>query len=426
MQLISWRCNVLLFSLFCLFSLYASASDALAKKAAAPEDEITVKNYKWGSGGAGTVGIIKEITLENTSKTAYKNIEIEANFYSTSDVPLGSLRSTIHDVLPGESTKTFYNVNFGFMHSGIQKTVIRIVRAETSETAFSVRPSDLIVVKNWEWSGGQYTTEGILKEITLENKGETNYKDIEIQLEYFSPSGEKLGPTTVVIHGILPAKSEKTFYGINVGFRQPQAKKTLITITDASRAPVKKPKPRLARTGSPTEKPSKKVDTKVGAVEEFRSKTEGKQAPAPSNVANPSEKSGNKGKEVVVAPPEEGEATIETQKEQPTQGEEEEEPIPQDDIVVKNFKWGGGITGTIGVVQELTLENKGDTTYSNIELRIDFYSRSDRRRLGSNEVTIRDTLPANSEKTFRDVKAGFLNSLPEVIEIKVVGASVVR
>jgi len=424
-QPVSWRCIILLFSLFCL---YASAPDTSAKKATAPEDEIMVKDYKWGSGGMGTVGIIKEITLENKSKTSYKNIEIEANFYTRNDVPSGSLRSTIHDVLPGESAKTFYNVSFGFMHSDLQKIVIRIVRAEALETVFSARPSDLIVVKNWEWSGGQYATEGILKEIRLENKSETNYQDIEIQLEYFSPSGEKLGPTTAIIHDILPAKAEKTFYGINVGFKQPQIKKTVITITGASRAPVKKP--RMAKTGTPIEKPNKKASTKVGAVGESENKVEGKSAPASSNVINPSVKGSAKGKEVTVKPPKEGGAnTIEAQKEQPTQEEgqeEEEEPIPQDDIIVKDFKWGSGITGTIGVVRELTLENQGDTTYSNIKLRVNFYTRSDRRRVGSNEVTIRDTLPANSEKTFRDVKAGFLNFLPEDIEIKVVGASVVK
>jgi hypothetical protein len=424
-QLVLWRCNILLFSLFCI---YASTPDAWAKKATAPEDEIMVKDYKWGSGGPGTVGIIKEITLENKGKISYKNIEIEANLYTRTEVPLGSLRSTIHDVLPGESTKTFYNVNFGLMHSDLQNIVLRIVRAETLETVFSARPSDLIIVKNWEWSGGQYATEGILKEITLENKSETNYQNIEIQLEYFSPSGEKLGPTTAIIHDILPAKAEKKFYGINVGFRQPQIKKTLITVTDASRAPVRKP--RIAKTGTPIEKPNKKASTKVGAVGESKNKIEGKSAPASSNVINPSTKGSAKGKELAVEPPREGEAnTIEAPKEQPIHEEgqeEEEEPIPQDDIIVKDFKWGSGIAGTIGVVRELTLENQGDTTYSNIKLRINFYARSVRRLLGSNEVTIRDTLPANSEKTFRDIKAGFLNFLPEDIEIKVVGALVVK
>ncbi len=422
MQLILWMCNVLLFSIFCFYALPPNAW----AKATAPEDEITVKDYKWGSGGAGTVGILKEITLENKGKTALKNIEIEANMYTINDVPLGSLRSTIHDVLPPEGTKTFYNINFGFMHSDLQKTIIRIVKAETVETVFSPRPSDLIVVKNWEWSGGQYATEGILKEITLENKGTTNYKDIEIQLEYFSPSGEKIGPSTVIIHDILPAKSEKTFYGINVGFRQPQIKKTVITVTDALRAPIRRPRPSVAKAGTPTQKLGKRVSTKAGAAGESKNKTEGKQASAPSNVANPPEEGSAKGKDVVVAPPEEGETTgIEAPKEQPAQ-EEEEEPIPEEDIVVKDFKWGGGITGTIGVVREITLENKSDTTYSNIRIRIDFYSRSDRRRLGFNEVTIHDILPANSEKTFKNVKAGYLNFLPEDIEIKIDSASVVK
>jgi hypothetical protein len=375
-----------------------------------------VKDYKWGSGGAGTVGIIKELTLENKGKTTYKNVEVEADLYSRDDIPLGSLRSTIHDLLPAGTEKTFYNVNFGFMHSQLEKTVVRIVGAETLETLGL--PKDLIAVKSWEWTGSQYGTEGILKEITLENKGGTNYKDIEIQLEYFSPSGEKLGPTVAVIHDVIPAKSIKTFYNINVGFKQPQIKKTVIIVADASRAPIKKPKPSLVKRDLPIENSKKKPTTKAG--QDITATTNGKQTKI---SALPKESGSTKNPEG--AKKENLQQTQETSSVSP-QEEEEKEPTPKEDIIVKDFKWGGGITGTIGIVRELTLENKSDITYSNIELTVDFYSRSDRRLLGSNRVIIRDVLPANSEKTFRDIKAGFLSVFPEEIEIKIVNAVVVR
>ncbi len=409
---ILWKRGILFLTVFWIISFSTSVLGAATKS---PESEITVKDYKWGSGGAGTAGIIKEITLENKGKTTYKNVEVEADLYSRDDIPLGSLRSTIHDLLPAGTEKTFYNVNFGFMHSQLEKTVVRIVGAETLETLGL--PKDLIAVKSWEWTGSQYGTEGILKEITLENKGETNYKDIEIQLEYFSPSGEKLGPSVAVIHDVLPAKSKKTFYSINVGFKQPQIKKTLIIVVDASRAHVKKPKPSLVKRDLPIESSKKKLTTKAG--QDITATTNGKQ---PKITALPKENGSTKNPEG--ANKENPQQTQETSSVSPQ--EEEEEPTPKEDIIVKDFKWGSGITGTIGVVRELTLENKSDITYSNIVLTVDFYSRSDRRLLGSNRVTIRDVLPANSEKTFRDIKAGFLSLIPEEIEIKIVNAVVVR
>ncbi len=413
MRSILWKRGILFLSLFCVISFSTSALVAAIKS---PESEITVKDYKWGSGGAGTVGIIKELTLENKGKTTYKNVEVEADLYSRDDIPLGSLRSTIHDLLPAGTEKTFYNVNFGFMHSQLEKTVVRIVGAETLETLGL--PKDLIAVKSWEWTGSQYGTEGILKEITLENKGGTNYKDIEIQLEYFSPSGEKLGPTVAVIHDVIPAKSIKTFYNINVGFKQPQIKKTVIIVADASRAPIKKPKPSLVKRDLPIENSKKKPTTKAG--QDITATTNGKQTKI---SALPKESGSTKNPEG--AKKENLQQTQETSSVSP-QEEEEKEPTPKEDIIVKDFKWGGGITGTIGIVRELTLENKSDITYSNIELTVDFYSRSDRRLLGSNRVIIRDVLPANSEKTFRDIKAGFLSVFPEEIEIKIVNAVVVR
>src|SRR3990172_8130635 len=251
---------ILFFALICLISLHNSSVDAQSKAPGSPEKEIVVKDYKWGSGGSGTVGIIKEITLENKGKTAYKDIDIEVDLYTASDVPLGSLRSTIHEELPGGSQKTFYNVNLGFMHSALQKSMVRVVGAKPVDTLG--QPKDLIAVKKWEWSGGLYSTEGILKEITLENKSGTNYKNIEIQLDYFSGGGTKLGPSRAVIHDVLPAKSERTFYGINVGFRHPEANKTLVTVLDAERAPVKKPKPSVAKKGGVLDKYKKKAGAK--------------------------------------------------------------------------------------------------------------------------------------------------------------------
>jgi hypothetical protein len=419
---------VLFFTILFLIEFLTLSVSAQPKDPESPERDVVVKNYKWGPRGAGGPGIIKEITLENKGKTAYKNIEIEVDFYAANDVPLGSLRSTVHEELPGESEKTFYNINFGLMHSDAQKTVVNVVGGEAIETLG--RPADLIIVKNWEWTGGQYSTEGILKDITLENRSNTNYKNIEIQVNFFSSGGPKPGPSRAVIHDILLAKSEKTFHGINVGFRSPDANKTEISVLDAERAPVKKAKPTIAKKSGILDKYKKQAKTgeKIttsGTVQQTRvprlTEKAGTAKTPQTKVAlgNPQ---GTSTEENILEPAQQGEPPIES-----IPGEEYiEESIPKDDIFVKDFKWGGSVTGTFGVFREITLENKSGLTYSNIELIVEFFGVTERRPLGSYDVTIYDVLPAKSEKVFKNVKVGYVNVIPQDIQVRIVGATVIR
>jgi len=513
---------VVLFVFLCSFCMLTSVVNAALKKPESPKNVILIKDYKWQSGGMGTVGIIKEIKLENKGRRDYKNIEIEADLYTTNDIPLGSLRSTIHDVLEAGSEKTFYNVNFGFMHSELQKTDIRVVGAEVIEKGPPSLPKDLILVKNWEWMGGQYSTEGILKEITLENKSENHYKDIKIKVDNLGVGGSnKVGyegyTSRIVIHGVLPARSTKTFRNINVGFRHPDTKESYISVMDATPISTKELNYRLAERSEPIKKQRKKVakkteeeasekqvqrteetsikeSPKLTLAERYRRKLaqkteEGASTPPSSefseNPSGPSKKVEPLGKEVASVSPKEKEASpteaaeegsgsqggimgriskikksitglfeggaqeaeektstssskeetevASTEGEKTTvreipeeESEEEEDAIPKDDIIVKDFEWGGGIAGTIGVLNEITLENRSSITYRNIQIEIEFYSSSPRRPIGSNRITIYDVLPANSEKVFRDLKIGFLNAIPDDVSIRVVDASVAR
>ncbi len=90
--------------------------------------------------------------------------------------------------------------------------------------------------------------------------------------------------------------------------------------------------------------------------------------------------------------------------------------------MVEDFKWGGGVTGTIGKIDEITLRNLSGITYTKIELKIEFYSFKEETPMFSNRVTIFDVLPADSKKTFRDLKAGYLNAIPEEVRIVVLTA----
>lgn len=106
--------------------MFAPLSGAVDRELESPKRVIVVKDYKWASGGMGRPAIMKEITLQNIGKYDYKNIGIEVDLYTKNDIPLGSLRGTVRDVLPHGSEKTFYNIKFGIMSAELQNTTARV------------------------------------------------------------------------------------------------------------------------------------------------------------------------------------------------------------------------------------------------------------------------------------------------------------
>lgn len=462
---------LLIVTTFCLFNISLPQVNAADSDMESPKRVIAVKDYKWASGGMGRPAIMKEITLENRGKYDYENITIEVDLYTTNDIPLGSLRATIHDVLPAGSQKTFYNLKFGMMHAELKNTVARVANAELIEKGTPFQAKDLIHVKNWEWSGGQYGTEGILKEITLVNKSDKNWKDMKIRIDYLGIPGAKVGirgfTSRAVIHDILPAKSERTYRDINVGFRHPDAKSVDISVMNAKPITEKETKIKLAKKeGKKVRKKKKKKKSATGEIagetteeagtipesqkelslsERYKQKlAEEKGAPAESTEAGAeqgavpgdvamSEETGGEApsvKESITVPAEEkAPDTDTTEDDEYAEAEDEDEyeyeedtPLPEEDIVVDNFVWGGGVTGTLGRINELTLRNISDVSYTKIELKIEFYSYSEETPMYSNRATIFDVLPANSTKTFKDINAGYLNAIPQEVRIVVLTA----
>ena len=510
----------LLFAYLSLSLILTISASAASKKVESPEDVIVVKDYKWLSGGMGQAAILKDITLENKGKKDYKNLQVEVELFTTNDIPLGSLRSTIHETLPAGSENTFQRVNFGIMHSQLEKTVIRIVSAEAIEQGPPGSPKDLILVKDWQWTGGQYGTEAILKEITLENKSGQHYKNIKIKVDNLGVGGSgKVGyegyTSRIVIHDVLPAGSTKTFNNINVGFKHPDTKNSHISVSDAVAISTKELNYRLAeKEGKPVKKRYKKVAKKtteeksetgteapvseetssekssLSLSERYRQKlaqkteepsisSEGEVSESKAEV--PAKKEGTSEEEIETVTSTEEEAEVEeeggimgsvsklgkriagifkddseedieedkpstrgeeleeegevavtpgeaaTVREVPEEEEEEEVAIPKEDILVKAYTWaGGGVPGTMGVLDEIVLENRSGITYTNILLIVEFFAESPRRPMGSNRVTVNEVLPPYSEKVLKRVKIGYLNTIPDEIDIKVMDASAIR
>ena len=442
--------------------LLCSPSPAGAQKAEDVEvgkNVIVVKDFKWASAGMGRPAIMKEITLQNKGKSDFQNIDIEVDFYTHNDIPLGSLRTTIKDVLPAGTEKTFYNVNFGIMSAELQNSIARVANAELIEKGSPTQAKDLILVKNWEWAGGQYGTEGILKQITLINKSSESWKDIKIRVDYLGIAGPKVGirgfTSRAVIHDVLPAHSEKTFHDINMGFRHPDAKTEDISVMSAKPISEKELKIKTAKKEGKkaVRKKKKKTASAEGAAtsageaggtapssgeeglslsEKYKRRLAEEQGIAPPSTGESpapevaAEEPGATPPSGEAATGEEGTTTAEEET-----GEDEEEyeyeyeedvPIPTEDIVIENFKWGGGVTGTIGMIDEITLRNISTIPYSRIELIIEFYSYGSQAPMFSNRATINEVLPANSRKTFKKIKAGYLNAIPQEVQIDIVTA----
>ncbi len=458
--------SIFIMILLTVFALGLYANRADAKRKVNPEQAdrvIVVKDYKWASGGKGRPGIMQEITLENKGKMDYQNIEVEVDFYTTNDIPLGSLRSTIREVLPAGSEKTFYNLNFGMMHSELKNSIARVAGAEVIEKGTPTKAKDLILVKSWEWTGGQYGTEGIIKELTLENNSTENWKDIKIRIDFLGLSGGKVGvrgfTSRAIIHDILPAKSTRTYEGINVGFRHPDAKEVSISVMGAKEISEKEVRYRQAKKdgksprsvrkkkGSPKDSDGEDLDPeyysadgeKLSLSQRYKRKLEKEQGLPEGSLSedtsgeiasyDPGDQESMSVRDIITKPSARGYTTAQTgdgeYEDYGDEGEyeyEEEVPLPRDDIIVEDFVWGGGVTQTIGFFREITLQNISSIDYTKIDLKVDFFSFTEETPMFSNRVTIVEVLPAHSKKTFKNVKAGYLNAIPEEVRVEVLDA----
>jgi len=442
--------NIFLFSLLTLVTFIFIPSPSYSQRVKA-DRAIVIEDYTWGASTMGSQAILRDITLKNTSLQEFENIDIEIELFTINSIPQGSLRGTIHDVLPAGATKTFEKLKFGLMHSDLQRSIARVVRADLIHSGTPNQPSDLILVTNWEWQGGQYGTEGILKEITLENRSDENYKDIKIRINDLGVRGSsKVGvegyTSNVVIHDILPAKSSSTYKNVNVGFRHPDATSSHIYVLDANQLSNKELRYIIKKeTKEGNYETAKKVEItledeperRLSIAERYRQKLDETDVNFNTDVAD-SELDDSPG---VVVPSDTitdevktSTDTVATRSEQTEFDQEDmlknkpsdeinpkeieigyvtddEVALPKQDIIVTDFKWGSGVPGSQGVLKEIRLKNQSGIAYSKIELLVEFVS-STGVPLASNKVKIIDVLPPHSSKTFEDINLGLIVVLP--------------
>ena len=99
-----------------------------------PKDVILVKDWVWAGPSFGAGGILKEITLENTSKEDFEDLRLKIDYLGTTGPKEGYGGPTsifvIHDFLPAKSIKTFREINVGFRHPDERRERINVLNAK--------------------------------------------------------------------------------------------------------------------------------------------------------------------------------------------------------------------------------------------------------------------------------------------------------
>ncbi len=411
-----------------LFPLLLSPRAEVAYAQPNPRAELSVKDYSWKSYGVGRMATLGEITVANSGENSYKNIKIRVDLFTRTGKLLGSLQGKIPEELPAGSEKTFSDLDLGFMNSDLEKSEAMVTGAEVLQSPSFESAESVIFIKNWEFEGASFGTEGFITEITLENTGGTHFKNIKILLTE-KDGGDGPGTThlsSVTIHDVLPAGEERTFTGINVGFSSPNALERSIAISGAEAISTKELNYILSGGGSL----GQRIKEKISSVSILRKK-DGEKKAEPQREAPPSdEPESSYSDETESVPPPAASSVSSTSpavdKDTELSQKELREPFPKHDIVIREFEWGSGIPGATATLSKLVIENISDITYEKVVLEIEFFKASN-TPFGSNRFKIKGVLAPKQVMWLRNVQVGFISKLPDpnLIKLRVVKAKAV-
>ncbi len=412
---------------FLLFPLLLSPQAEVAYAQPNPREDLTVTNYSWKSYGVGRMATLGKITVANSGKTSYKNIKIRVDLFTRTGKLLGSLQGKISEELPAGSQKTFSNLDLGLMNSDLEDSEAMVTGAEVSGSSLSAGAENAIFIKNWEFEGASFGTEGFITEITLENTGEKHFKNVRLLLTE-KDAGTGSGSThlsSVTIHDVLPAGEERTFTGINVGFSSPKAVERSIAVSGAEVITTKELNYILSGGGSLGER----IKKKIGSVSILRKKDGEKKSEPPKETSSSDESRSayDEGAETASPPASSiGSASSAVDKNTELSQEQPREAFPKHDIVIREFEWGSGIPGATATLSKLVIENISDIAYEKIVLEIEFF-KSSNTPFGSNRFKIKEVLAPKQVMWLRNVQVGFISKLPDpnLIKLRVIKAKAI-
>lgn len=79
-----------------------------------PATKMSVKSMSWSKTGFGVVGVVT-VTVENQNSFSVKDVKLGCDFTGNSGTKLHSASKTVYETLKPNSTRTFKQVNIGFI-----------------------------------------------------------------------------------------------------------------------------------------------------------------------------------------------------------------------------------------------------------------------------------------------------------------------
>ena len=413
-----------------------------------PEDDLSVKSYSWKSHGVGRLAVLREITIANSGKTDYGNVEIRVDLLTRSGKFAGSFRKRIQGEVAAGSEATFHDVELGLMSLDLEDSEAMVTDAEASQSDPRGNARDAILVKNWEFEGARFANEGFITEITLENTGRSHFKNIRLLVTERGTEGSagRDHISSVVIRNVIRAGEEKTFTGVNVGFSSPDARERSVSVAGADAISAKELnyilagggslgqaiKDKLASVRRPEKTPEKTKEQKTLISDDPDSSSETdrarnddgareKKTESPDAEETETVRSVLKdAADGVALENQDGQTTSPgnpAQAEVEVVAEEPPQPLPRHDIAIREFKWGSGIPGSMGTLARLVVENISEFTYSEIELEIEFFTPQN-APFGSNRFKLKEVLAPGKVLELENIQVGFINKLPDPNNIK--------
>ena len=97
-----------------------------------PKHDIVIREFEWGSGIPGSTATLSKLIIENISDIAYEKIELEIEFFKSSNTPFGSNRFKIKEALAPKQVMWLRNVQVGFISKLPDPNLIklRVVKAK--------------------------------------------------------------------------------------------------------------------------------------------------------------------------------------------------------------------------------------------------------------------------------------------------------
>jgi len=469
--------NNILFKIIFITSLLTAAFITIPLSSSFPDTKISVydhgsiiiDDWEWENiENAG--GSLKKLSLNNKSKHNFKDIVIRVTFLGAdNNLKKGTIDPstivTIYDVLPSNSERTFYNIDVPFISKDAKNHKIDIVHAITiskkelkksltSQAKYGKRKK---ITNPVDTKNQDYLTED---EIEISETTPAMGFNISASRPDIKPEEEQEKETETKTYAETKEETPDTTILVN-STPEPILQTPIPTPTEQTKEQVvtkeiaKTEETKIKEENSQEEKelafPEQEPKNEITDDIEIRSsetasdiavqETDKQSLTGDSNLIGsedyigltfPTEGSGefgdgtssnSSGTDVAVKPAPESNITDDSGIDYEFGKRDGGPPVPQQDIIIKDFKWGGGnVPQTMGLIKEIRLENTSNVNYTKIQLLIEFFSTTGFTPLGSNSVTIYEILPANTELVLEDLNAGFINRIPEKIQITVLDA----